>query len=168
LLPFSSREKSYRGYLFKLSQASAGEQTLYLRLQSSSSSLLLLRLWQPEAFFSRVPLEYGLIFASISLLLTVLLLNINAWFWLRDNLSLWFIAYLAVLIVLFAGNAGLLQQYVYPESSQVNNLVVGLAAILSMALGHAFYRQLFLVDRQQPLLNGITVWPSGRRCSAYP
>jgi hypothetical protein len=113
-------------------------------------------------------LEYGLIFASISLLLTVLLLNINAWFWLRDNLSLWFIAYLAVLIVLFAGNAGLLQQYVYPESSQVNNLVVGLAAILSMALGHAFYRQGFLVDRQQPLLNGITVWPSGRRCSAYP
>ena len=151
-LPFLTRELDYRGFLFKLRQPAAGPMTLYLRVQSTSSSMLLLRAWTPENFATATALEYGLLMASIAILLTVLLLNINAWFWLRDPLTLWFVAYLLALLALMSGNAGLLQQFIYPDSTSTNNDVVNFASLGAIAFGHAFYRRLFLVDRRQPLL----------------
>jgi signal transduction histidine kinase len=154
-LPFAAREIDYRGFVYRLGFPEAATHTLFLRLETTSSSMLVLRLWSPPEFLGRVNLEYGLMFASVAILLTVLLLNVNAWFWLRDPLTPWFIAYLLALTALLTGNAGLLHQYIYPASATANNWVVNLASLLSIALGHAFYRRLFLVDRDQPLLYWI-------------
>jgi signal transduction histidine kinase len=154
-LPFAAREIDYRGFVYRLQFPEAATHTLFLRLETTSSSMLVLRLWSPPEFLGRVNLEYGLMFSSVAILLTVLLLNVNAWFWLRDPLTPWFIAYLLALTALLTGNAGLLHQYIYPASATANNWVVNLASLLSIALGHAFYRRLFLVDRDQPLLYWI-------------
>lgn len=154
-LPFDTRELDYRGFLFKLHPPATGSMTLYLRVQSTSSLMLLLRARAPERFTAGTALEYGLLMASIAILLTVLLLNVNAWFWLRDPLTPWFIAYLLALIALMSGNAGLLHQFIYPDSASANNGVVNFASLGTMAFGHAFYRRLFGVDRGQPLLYWI-------------
>ena len=154
-LPFVERELNYRGFVFRLAPLDSGSHTLYLCLQTTSSSLMLLRVWTTEDFFSQVQWEYGLLFASIAILLAVILLNINAWFWLRDPLNLWFLSYLSALIVQFASNTGLLQQFVFTQSTSANNVLVGLTALLSMALVNLFYRQLFHIDARQPWLNRI-------------
>jgi signal transduction histidine kinase len=151
-LPFAERELDYRGFIFKLPFPDAGTTTLYLRMETSSSSMLMLRLWTPLEFFGRTSLEYGLLFAGLTILLTVLMLNVNAWSWLRDPLTPWFIAYLLSLTALLSGNSGLQQQYFFPASASANNLMLSLVSPLPIAFGNAFYRRLFLVDRRQPLL----------------
>ncbi len=160
-LSFHTREIDYRGFLFKLHFSSAGTRTLYLRLHTTSSSMIVLRTWEPERFPAGAALEYGLLMASIAILLSVMLFSINDWFWLRNPLTLWFIAYLLALVGLTSGNAGLLHQYVYPDSTTANNAVVTITSICAIAFGNAFYRGLFLVDRRQPLLNwiyGVAIW----------
>ena len=49
-LPFASREEEYRGFIFKLALADSAPHTYYLRLQTTSASLVTLQLWQPERF----------------------------------------------------------------------------------------------------------------------
>lgn len=151
-LPFAAHEVDYRGFVFKLNFAEAGQHTLYLRLRTTSSSMLLLRVWQPDELLATATLEYGLIIASIAITLTVLLLNLNTWLSLRDPLIPWFVIYLLLLSILFAGNAGLLHQYLYPNSNYANNLVVSFASIGAIAFGNNFYGRLFMVDRNQPRL----------------
>jgi len=148
-LPFSAREVDYRGFVFKRKQAEPGRQTLYLRMQTSSSSLMLLRLWLPQDFHGEMRLEYGLLMSSIVIILTVLLLNINSWFWLRDPLTVRFVVYLFFMAALFAGNAGFLHQYLYPGSAIANNWVVGFVSLVLVASGNWFCQLLFLVERDQ-------------------
>jgi len=151
-LPFAAHEVDYRGFVFKFNFPEAGRYTLYLRLQTTSSSMILLRIWPPGGLLGTANLEYGLIIASIAIVLTVLLFNINTWLTLRDPLIPWFVIYLLSLSILFAGNAGLLQQYIYPGSARANSLVVNFASVAVIAFGNTFYGRLFLVDRNQPWL----------------
>ncbi|MGI9133665.1 MAG: sensor histidine kinase, partial [Rhodoferax sp.] len=113
---------------------------------------LLLRVWQPVDLLNTAALEYGLLFASISLIMVVLLLNIHAGVWLRDPLTPWFASYLVLLAVLFAGNSGLLSQYLYPESASANNWVINVVSIAVIAFGNAFYVHLFRIGPDQVLL----------------
>jgi signal transduction histidine kinase len=152
VLPFAAREVDYRSFVFKLHHADATPRTYYLRLATNSSSLILLRLWPPESFFVRSSLELGLLMAVLAIFLTALLFNINNWFWLRDRLTLWFIAYLASLTVNFAGISGLMQQFLAPEWPAVNVLMVRVGAFCAMAFGTAFYRRLFMIERSQGFL----------------
>lgn len=154
-MPFAAREIDYRGFLFKLRFDQSGAHTCYLRLQTSSTSIILPRLSAPDELFARNALEVGLLTAVLAALLTVLLLNINSWFWLRDPLTPWFIALIAAFILNTLGAIGFLQQYVFPASPAMSYYGTGLGALGAMAFGHAFYRRLYGIERTQPLLYGI-------------
>ena len=58
-LHFDQREVDYRGHVFKLHHADDGRRTYYLRLATTSTSIVVPSLWAPEAFFAYASLELG-------------------------------------------------------------------------------------------------------------
>ncbi|MFZ4479096.1 MAG: sensor histidine kinase [Rhodoferax sp.] len=153
-LPYSAREVDYRGFVFKLHHDSTQARTYYLRLATTSTSNITLRLSTPDGFFARTTNEVGLLMAIQAAMLTVLLFNINNWFWLRYKLTLWFLAYLASITLNFAGYVGFIQQYLTPDWSRFNYYLISMMALLPIAFGNAFYRRMLLVDRSQ----GVMYW----------
>lgn len=155
-LPFTSREINYRGFVFRMPEAAPGPQTLYLRVSSTSSSMVLMRFATPANFMTRATLEYGFLFASITIVLIVMLIHFNSsWFSLHDPLTPWFLAYLSVLMMVIAGNAGLLHQYIYPGSGLANNWVVSFVSLMAISTFNRFYGRFFGIDRNQPVLYWI-------------
>jgi signal transduction histidine kinase len=151
-LPFAADEVGCCGFIFRFTDRATGPQTYFLRLQTTSASVTFLHLATPVAYMARSSIQQGLMFASIAVVFVSLLFSLNAWYWLRDSLTPWFIAYLVLQALSLAGNFGLLHRFIYPDSTTLNNLVVNLATTALIAFGYGFYRRLFAIDRTQPLL----------------
>lgn len=151
-LPFATREGPYRGFIFKLHHDDDTPRTYYLRLQTSSTSILSLRLWSPAAFIATTTLESSLLMASIAVIVVVLLLNVNTWFWLRDPLTPWFLLYLLILSVFFLGTTGFLQQYLFPDLPVASYYTVSGSTLLLIAAANAFYQRFFGIGRDTPAL----------------
>ncbi len=143
-----NRNVSYRSLLFEVEKPSDAPQTLYIRLQTSSASVLVPRVWSRESFRAAMQLEYGLLFAGVAVLATLLAINIAWWFWLRDSLTAWFIAYLAALILLLLGNDGFVLQFLPDLADQW----VSISALLAIAVGAGFFRRAFQVEPGERIL----------------
>lgn len=154
-LPFAAREVPYRAFVFKIKHSDASPRTYYLRMQTTSASAFSPRLWHPDEFVATASLEAGLLFASIAIIFTVLLLNVNAWFWLRDSLTPWFLAYLLALALFFTGITGFVQQYVFPDLPAASYYFVSMSTFLIIAAGNGFYRRLFGVERSSRIIFGL-------------
>lgn len=151
-LPFAVREVPYRGFVFKLQHADATAHTYYLRLQTTSSSVLSVRLWTPMAFMATTALEGGLLMGSLAVILVMLLLNFNTWLWLRDAITPWFIGYLLLLLAFYMGTTGFLQQYLFTNWPPASNWVVNGLSLPLIGVGTGFYRRFFGIGRDTPAL----------------
>ncbi|MGB4336568.1 MAG: 7TM diverse intracellular signaling domain-containing protein [Chromatiaceae bacterium] len=100
-------------------------------------------------------MEAALLFASLAVMLTVMLLALNHWFWLRDPLSPWFLGYVGCLFLNLAATAGFVGQFLLPEAPDLANHWVRLSALGAIACGNGFYRLLFRVDPGQRVLQGL-------------
>ena len=152
LLPFNARELPYRSFVYKLNKADDTPQTLYLRLRTNSSSILVPHLRSPAQFLMDSQAEYGLLMAHLGILLTVMALTLNTLLFLRESLSLWFTAFLCSLIVMFLGNSGFVAQYLFPTAPGVVDAWTGVGSLLTLSFGTAFYRRLFGVKPSQRIL----------------
>ncbi len=152
VLPFAAREIDYRGFVFKLRHADDAPRTYYLRLATGSSSVIMPRVWAPEAFFANSSLETGLLMGVLAVLLTVALFNINNWFLRRDSLTLWFLAYLISLTINIAGTDGFIRQYLGLDWAAVSLLPIRISALGAIAFSYAFYRRLFMIEHSQRIL----------------
>lgn len=149
MLPFSAREVPYRGFVFKLQHRDTSPRTYYLRLQTSSSSMLTPRLLSPQDFIATTTLESSLLLASVAVVLIVALLNLNNWLWLRDPLTPWFIAQLLSFAGYFFFASGFPQQYLLTDSPDFNFRATSVFAFLLISTGNGMYRRLFGLERQQ-------------------
>jgi signal transduction histidine kinase len=151
-LPFAARELPYRGFVFQLEHEDDPPRTYYLRLQSVSSAAMTLRLWAPEAFITVSSLENALLLSAYGIIATIILLNLNTWFWMGDRLTLWFIAHLLALTAHFFGIDGHWQQYLIPDRPEWSFPFVTTAGFILIATANGFYRRLFGITREQPCL----------------
>ena len=156
-LPFAGREVPYRGFVFRLLQPDEAPVTHYLRLETSSSSILVPRLYSAEGFLAAVASDYGLQLATLGALVVVIVLNAVAWYWLRDTLALWFLAFIGALSLNVAGNSDIPAQFLFATTPRACDHWTTLASLAAIAAGNAFYKRLFAVDRRRPVLHRIYV-----------
>ena len=156
-LPFAGREMPYRGFVFRLLQPDEAPVTHYIRLETTSSSILVPRLYSAEGFLAAVASDYGFQVATLGALLVVIVLNAVAWYWLRDTLALWFLAFLGTLSLNVAGNADIPAQFLFAATPWACDLWTSLASLASIAAGNAFYKRLFAIDRRRPVLHRVYV-----------
>jgi signal transduction histidine kinase len=154
-LPFASREESYAGFIFKLSLPDAVARTYYLRLQTSSTSLAVVRLWQPTQFYASQTIGYGVLGAMYSLLGVILLLNLALWGWSRESIYGWFSLYVVTNIFLTLNINGLLAQYLLTGSPLLASDLTGLSLFLFLSITAAFYRRMLCIERGQNFYFGL-------------
>jgi signal transduction histidine kinase len=151
-LPFSIREVPSRSFVFKLRHTDAEPRTYYLRLATTGSSALSARLLSPDEYIKTSVIESGLLFASLAIALTVALLSIHAWFWMRDAVTPWFIATLLVFSAHLLGISGFLQEYLFASKPELNFYWVCICSFAYLTTFNGMYRRLFEVERDRPVL----------------
>jgi signal transduction histidine kinase len=155
LLPFSLREVPYRGFVFKLQQTAAGPEVYYLRLQTTSTAALLLRVWEPEAFLRQMPGQYALLFALLGGLLTLIVLSSVSWYVLRDRLFFLFLCSEIAQFVALPTITGLVAQFFFPERPDLTNWGVGASVYLGYITYAFFYSRLFAITSRQWLAHWL-------------
>lgn len=167
-VPFSQRDLPYRGHVLRVTHADGAPVTYYLRLETTSSSILVPRAHSPPGFLAEVAVDYGFQLATLGALLVVLVLNAVSGYWVREPLTLWFLAYLATLAGNVAGNADIPAQFLFPDSGEAPDAWTRLASLTSIAAGNAFHQRLFSVGRDQPAIHGIYLAATAAPLLAIP
>jgi signal transduction histidine kinase len=152
ILPFSVREVPDRSFVFKMRHADAAPHTYYLRMATTGSSVLSARLMAPNEFIRTSTFESGLLMASLAVALTVALLSIHTWLWMRDSLTPWFVATLVNFACHLLGISGFLQQYVFPLTPELSFYWLCTFSFVYMATFNGLYRRLFEVGRERRVL----------------
>jgi signal transduction histidine kinase len=151
-LPFSAREVPARSFVLKLRHADAAPHTYYLRLATTSSAVLSARLMSPDEFIRTSTIESGLLMAGLAIAMTVALLSIHTWLWMRDSLTPWFIANLVTFALHLLGMSGFLQQYLFPMTPQASYYWMCVFSFTILTTFYGLYRRLFGVGRERPVL----------------
>ena len=148
-LPFASREENYHGFVFKLAVPDGAPRTFYLRLQTTSSSVLTLHLWRPEEFQAEKNIEYASLGVLFGFYVLVLLLNLILWLGLRESLYGWFSLFVASNLMLYFSTNGLTAQYLLPEMPLLADASVGASLLLFLSGTAPFYRRILHIERSQ-------------------
>jgi len=151
-LPFAAREIPYRAYIARLDLPDTQAHTYYLRIQTSSSTMVFPRLWQPREFQQAVALEHVALGLFYGLLVAVLISNLVHWHWLRDALYGYFSLYVLAIVLVFFGINGFAGQFLLAEQPQIADLWVGVFMFLGFFAAAPFFQHMLRVDRRRPWL----------------
>ena len=154
-LPFSSREEDYAGFIFKLALPDVAARTYYLRVQTTSTSLAVVRLWQPAQFYAAQAIGYGVLGAMYSFLAMILLLNLVQWVWLRESIYGWCCLYVSANMLIHLNINGLLAQYLLPELPLLASDMTGIGLFILLATTAPFYRRVLRIERDQGFYFGL-------------
>lgn len=155
-VPQSLKAEDYRGTLFKL-DLPPGKHELYIRIDSTSTMVAEITLWQPEAFinYSRKSyLAYGLYF---SLILGIFLFNLTTWVVSRKAIFIVYSGYLLLNSVQWLSINGFASEFLFPENPLMANLTLAVALPLSTAMAFLFFTILFELRRYHPLIFKINM-----------
>jgi signal transduction histidine kinase len=152
LLPFSAREVEYRSAVFRLTLPDTMPSTCYLRVETSSTSLVLLKLWQPRTFQKSANAEYALFGFYYGFVVLVLMLCLGIWVWLRDPLFGWFSLHIFSALPLYLGLNGFVAEYLFPDAPHLANLWIGAWAFFSLSAAAPFVRRILRVESHHTLM----------------
>ena len=149
LLPFGSRAEAYREFIFKLNGTAQANSTYFLRLQTSSTSMANLLLWQPEAFNTARSTDYLKLGIFYGLMLFALLSNTVIWLVLRKPIFGWFSLFIFANLASNFSRDGLLGQYLLPTSPLMADRSVGFSMLFFLSAGAPFFWRVLEIGRER-------------------
>lgn len=156
--PFSDRPCRYRHPLFPVVLPDDQQRVFYLRVESTSSLMLSLTLWQPEAFRIAAQSELiaiGVVFGAIA---SALLMSFFTGVMIRDRRYLVFIASCLFFGQFLATASGLTAQFVWPHSPAVADALHGINICLFPAVVLLFMQHALRLKTFFPRLDAWTKW----------
>lgn len=148
LLPHAAKEYPYRAFAFPVVFADTRPRTVYVRLRTSSSSVLAVRAWEsPAAFATHTAREYALLGVLLGLLAAALAANLWQGPWRREAIFRRYIAYLLANMVNIAGVNGLAAQFLFPHTPFWANQWVALGVLAVVIFGVRFYSLALELER---------------------
>lgn len=158
-LPFDAREIPHRNFVFALHTEKGVATTFYLRIQTQSSMLLPLTVWEREEFRRQDQGALLLFGIYYGVLLVMLFYNFFLFLSLKDAAYLCYVLSIAAYMVFQAGVNGLAFQYVWPGSPWFNNAILP-ASLFATTAFSVLFAGVFLGIRKQlpgvlPLYHGI-------------
>ena len=139
LRPQSAKEITYRGYVYRFVFDDERPRIAYVRLQTHSSSVLIVKAWEPGQFLAKTSREYALFGVLLGLMLAGLLANIWHGLWRSESIYRRYIAYLLATLLNLLGINGLAGEFLLPEAPYWANQWVPLGIVLVAIFGTRFY-----------------------------
>jgi two-component system, sensor histidine kinase LadS len=129
---FYSRPIHHRNFVFPINSSNQNEikpseLTLYLKVQSSSSVRIPLKIWQRQSFYDSEQLETVLQGFYFGALISLFFYNLQIFFSMRVNAYRYYVLYVASYAVLQGALLGFNYQFLWPTMIVLNNLSVSLA-----------------------------------------
>lgn len=152
LLPFAQRESPYRGFLFKIRLEEGTPKQLYLRIQSNSTALAMIKLWPAERLEASIPLEYVLQGAFFGLIAILLIINLISWASFREPIYPVFLLYMLAVVISSLSVQGLAGQFLFPDQPALNSALRCYSTLLLISASGLLYRNILLVGPRQRLL----------------
>lgn len=146
LLPHAAKEFPHRAFVLAVDFADARPRTVYVRLQTTSSSVLTVKAWLPKDFAQHTAREYALLGAMFGLFFAGLLANLWQGLWRNEALHRRFIAYMGATLVNLSGINGLAAEFLLPHSPVWASHWVSLGTLLVALFGVRFYMLALDID----------------------
>lgn len=150
LLPYASREFQQRAFVHSISFTDDRPKTVYLRVHSNGTSLLLLRWWAPQRFAENSGREYGILGGVLGLLVASILINISYSWHTHDALYRRFMWLQAATLFLLLGVNGLVAEYLFVDSPWICDLWMRLSFPLQIYCSTRFYLLALQFDQGHP------------------
>ena len=151
-LPFTVREAPYRGFVFHIALNELQARTFHLRLQSTSTSMVMMKLWPVQRFNAAVPGEYALLGAAMGLLIIILVINLIYQLQQGEAINLHYTVYIAAVLVSSIFVQGLAGQFLLPDRPGLVNDLQNISSFLMTAAAGRLYQSVLMVERQQRLI----------------
>lgn len=156
-LPFVLRELPDNRFVFSIDTHSLAPNTpLYLRLQTTSTSLLLVEWVEPKAYIHQSQLGFWLLGLELGVLLTMIVAQLISGLWRQEALFRAYLLYLVVLFATLVSHHGLLawlfgdwlSAWFTHHATSITTLAHNLSVLL-------FYRSVLTINKNSaPWLNG--------------
>lgn len=152
MLPFFEREFPYRGFLFRITLNDEEARTFHLRLETTSASLMMIKLWPVKQFASVIPVEYALLGGLLGLLGIILFINLIYWLQQREAINLHYLTYIASVLVSSLSVQGFAAQFLLPSWPATVNDLQNISSFLMTAAAGRLYQSVLMIDRRQRVL----------------
>ena len=139
LQPHATKEYPYRAFVFPIDFDDANPRTAYVRLQTTSTSVLAVRAWEPNRFIAETSREYILLGIMVGVFMAGLIANIWQGLWRHESIHRRYIIYAASVLVNIIGINGLAGEFLFPNTPFLANHWVSIAVLLSVIFGTRFY-----------------------------
>jgi signal transduction histidine kinase len=133
LRPFKTRGAASHHIVLEVPLPAREEQTYYIRFQSAASMTLPLTIWLPEAYFQHLSSELLLLGFFYGALLIMLVYHLFVLYSLREASYLYFVCFLASIILWLLTYDGLAGQYFWPNLPALNDYINSVFAISTIA-----------------------------------
>ncbi len=135
----AAKEYPYRAFVFRVEFEDARPRTAYVRLQTTSSSVLTVKAWEPSRFLTQTAQEYALLGVLIGFFLAAMATNLWQSLWRQEAIYRRYIAYLLATLVNAMGVNGLAAEFLLPQSPFWAHHWVSLGTLSVVIFGTRFY-----------------------------
>lgn len=143
LFPFSQRERDWRAFSFALQSVNASQETVYLRVVSSSSHLVFPQIWRVADFLQYEKHEMMLLSYLMGMMTFFLLIALFSWFFTRKSLQNHYVMLTLAAFFYFISADGILAQWAI-FNPYINSVAIGVASALLQIMLLSVMRDLVL------------------------
>lgn len=140
-LPMSSRDARYASFFFKVA-VPEGDSTIYLRVQTTSSMLVIARLQRADVFPVVATTRYLSLGLYIGIIMTVFLLGAVYVLIQWQPLYVVYLIYLMFQLTHVLAGTGIAAEFVFPDHPDIPDRLVGFSLSMAVAFGMLFFARL--------------------------
>lgn len=139
--PFDLRAVAHPTFLFPVELVSGDTKRFYLRVETSGSMQIPVKLWSPLAYLEFSTLEDVLSGILLGVLLVMMAYHFIQFIAVRDLCSILFCAYLGCFMLYFLGANGIGMAFIWPTFPQVNSATpffMSLTSVMSVLFARSY------------------------------
>lgn len=150
LVPFSQRAKEHRTITFASEQSQDSVREYFLRVRSSSSLQVPLRVYTEAAFAEMTRDENSILGAFYGIFFVMILFNSLLWVSLRDNTYFLYVGHLLFYLIMQCGLNGDGYRYLYRNFPSYGNILLPVAMFMGFLFALIFGRKFLLLKEYSP------------------
>lgn len=161
LMPFAERPYPHRNIVFPI-DLKAGDNPIYLRVQSAGTLTIPVYLWSPDALYQNDTRKYSILAAYYGVFAALGLYNLLLFFSIRDRSYLEYVLFVTGMAIGQASLNGFGNQFFWPNWPVWGNVALTIGFAMAGLFGALFTRSFLSIRENSPRLNhlnwGFVAW----------
>ncbi|WP_168798682.1 diguanylate cyclase [Herbaspirillum sp. ST 5-3] len=154
-LPFSQRQVKHHNMVFKVPMKAGEAVSLLMRVRTDSSMQVPMTLWRPHALLERDQKEHLVQGAYYGILIAMLLFNLMIYLSIRDINYLFYVGYLASILLFQSTLNGLAFEYLWPDNPWWGNVSTPFSIGLVYTAIMQFSREFLQLRKNLPRMDKV-------------